>query len=78
MPNGYDEYDGPDWEDIPQSDWDEIVLRVDDEGTWHVRFEYEGPGGETISYPEEEITWDEFLDIYDEAAALDQELEIEY
>jgi hypothetical protein len=67
-----------DWESISQGEWEDIVLRVDDEGTWHLRFDYEDETGTTIHYPEEPITWDEFLAIYDEAAALDQELEVEY
>jgi hypothetical protein len=67
-----------DWEDIPQESWENIVLRVDDEGQWHVRFDYEGRNGVEYSYDEEAISWDDFLAIYDEAAELDQELEIEY
>jgi hypothetical protein len=74
----YEDHPEDAWEEIDQADWEEIVLRVDDEGTWHLRFEYENEFGDTVGYSEEEITWDEFLDIYDEAADLDQELEIEY
>jgi hypothetical protein len=66
------------WEEIPQGEWEDIVLRVDDEGEWHVRFSFTDEYGNEHDYPEESISWDEFLDIYDEAAALDQELEIEY
>jgi hypothetical protein len=71
-----DEYEY-DWNDIDQEDWEDIVLRVDDEGQWHVRYEWDDDTGHHI-LEEQEISWDEFLDIYDEAAALDQELEIEY
>lgn len=66
------------WETVPQESWEDITLRVDDEGEWHVRFHYTDDLGNEHDYPEEAISWDEFLDIYDEAAALDQELEIEY
>lgn len=69
---------GREWEDIPQDSWENIVLHVDDAGQWSVEFDYEGRNGQTYHYPQEDITWDQFLDIYDEAAALDQELEIEY
>jgi hypothetical protein len=67
-----------DWEEIPQESWDNIVLRIDDEAQWHVRFNYVGANGVEYEYPEEPITWDDFYAIYDEAAELDQELEIEY
>lgn len=66
------------WEDIPQSEWDDITLRVDDEGEWHLRFDYENEYGDTVHFQETDISFDEFLAIYDEAAELDQELEIEY
>jgi Protein of unknown function, DUF600 len=69
---------GRSWEDIPQESWEDITLRVDDSGQWHVEFDYTGANGVEYHYPEEQITWDQFLDIYDEAAALDQEIEIDY
>jgi hypothetical protein len=69
---------GPSWDEIPQEEWENIVLRVDDEAQWHVRFDYTDQYGTTIHYPEESITFDDFLDIYDVAGDLDQELEIEY
>lgn len=67
-----------DWDELPQSEWENIVLRVDDEGTWHVRYDYQDEYGNDRTLDEQQITWDDFLAIYDEAAFLDQELEIEY
>ena len=69
---------GRSWEEIPQGSWEDITLRVDEAGQWHVQFDYVGDNNVKYPYPEEDITWDQFLDIYDEAAALDQEIEIEY
>jgi len=69
---------GREWDDIPQEDWENIVLHVDDAGQWSVEFDYTGRNGVDYHYPQENITWDQFLDIYDQAEALDQELEIEY
>jgi hypothetical protein len=69
---------GRSWDEIPQESWEDITLRVDEEGQWHVQFDYIGLNGQEYHYPEERISWDQFLDIYDEAAALDQEIEIEY
>jgi len=67
-----------DWEEIPQDEWENIVLRVDDDAQWHVRFDYEDATGTTIHYPEEPISWDDFYAIYEMAADLEQELEVEY
>lgn len=67
-----------DWGDIPQESWDNIELRVDDDGNWHVEFDYTDEMGVEHHYDEEEISWDQFIDIYDEAAELDQEIEIVY
>ena len=69
---------GRSWEEIPQESWENITLRVNDEGDWFVRFGYEGRNGIHYDYPEEAITFDEFLYIYDLAGDLDQGLEIEY
>jgi hypothetical protein len=69
---------GRHWDEIPQESWEDLTLRVDEAGQWHVEFDYVGDNGIEYHYPEEPISWDEFLDIYDMAAELDQELEIEY
>jgi hypothetical protein len=67
-----------DWGDIPQESWDDIVLHVSEEGQWSVEFDYTDEMGVTHHYDAEEISWDQFLDIYDMAGELDQEIEIEY
>jgi hypothetical protein len=68
---------GRSWDEIPQESWEDIKLRVDEAGEWHLRFNYIGANGIEYEYPEESISLDDFLDIYDEAAYLDQELEVE-
>lgn len=68
---------GRSWEEIPQDSWKNIIIRVDEADQWHVRFDYEARNGRTYTYPEEEITFDQFIDIYDMAGELDQEIEIE-
>jgi Protein of unknown function, DUF600 len=67
-----------DWGDIPQESWDDIVLSVSEEGQWSVEFDYTDEMGVEHHFDREEISWDQFLDIYDMAAVLDQEIEIEY
>ena len=67
-----------DWGDIPQEDWSDIVLHVSEEGQWSVEFDYTDEFGNEYHYDQEDISWDQFLDIYDMAAELDQEVEIEY
>jgi hypothetical protein len=67
---------GRSWDEIPQDSWKDISLHVHDDGEWSVKFNYTGANGVEYSYPEEDITWDEFLDIYDMAGDLDQEIEI--
>lgn len=69
---------GRSWDEIDQDSWEDITLRVDEDGQWHVEFDYTGLNGVEYHYPEEPITWEDFLEIYDEAEALGQELEIEY
>jgi hypothetical protein len=64
--------------DIPQESWDDIVLFVSEEGQWSVEFDYTDAMGGEHHFDREEISWDQFLDIYDMAAVLDQEIEIEY
>ena len=67
---------GRSWDEIPQESWDDIVLHVNDDGEWSVSFSYTGRNGVEYEHPEEHITWDEFLYIYDMAGDLDQEIEI--
>lgn len=67
---------GRNWDEIPQEDWEHLVLHVNEEGNWSLQFEYEGANGVRYEYPEQSITWDEFLYIYDLAGDLDQEIEI--
>lgn len=68
---------GRSWDEIPQSEWRDITLHVHDDGGWSVRFDYIGANNQRYQYPEEEITYDDFLSIYDEAGTLDQTLTIE-
>jgi hypothetical protein len=68
---------GRSWEEIPQQSWENIVLQPQRGGTWRVEFDYVAASGRTYHYPRETITYSDFYDIYDEAAVLDQELEIE-
>jgi hypothetical protein len=67
---------GRSWDEIPQESWDDISLHVHEDGEWSLSFTYVGDNGVTYDYPEEDITWDDFLDIYDMAGDLDQEIEI--
>lgn len=67
---------GRSWDEIPQDSWTDISLHVHDDGEWSLAFSYTGANGVEYDYPEEDITWDEFLDIYDMAGDLDQEIEI--
>lgn len=69
---------GRSWDEIPQDSWEDITLHVNEDGQWSVEFDYTGLNNIDYHYPRTDITWDEFLDIYDQAADLDQELEIEY
>lgn len=69
---------GRTWDEIPYRSWEDVTLRVDDDGQWHVRFDYVGANGRDYSYPEERISWDDFLDIYDAVLDEGKELEIEY
>jgi hypothetical protein len=66
-----------DWDDIPQESWDDITLYVNDSGQWHVEFDYTGRNGVEYHYPRTPISYDHFIDIYEMAADLDQELNIE-
>jgi hypothetical protein len=68
---------GRSWDEIPQEEWQNIVLHVDENAQWSVRFDYVGENNIVYSYPQEDITWDEFYDIYEMAGDLDQELDIE-
>jgi Protein of unknown function, DUF600 len=67
---------GRTWDEIPQEEWENIVLHVHEDGRWTVQFDYTGVNNIQYHYPEEGITWDEFYDIYDMAGELDQEIEI--
>jgi hypothetical protein len=69
---------GRSWDEIPQESWEDITLYVNQEGQWHVEFDYIGANGVEYHYPREAISWEDFLSIYDEAYYLDQELEVEY
>jgi len=70
---------GRSWDEIPQESWENIEFYIsEDTGQWHVEFDYIGRNHHHYHYPREEIDWEDFLDIYDEAAELDQEIEIEY
>jgi hypothetical protein len=67
---------GRSWDEIPQESWDDIRLHVHEDGEWSLSFTYTGANGVEYSYPEEWISWEDFLNVYDEAGALDQEIEI--
>ena len=67
---------GRDWDEIPQDQWRDIHLHVNEAGEWSVGFKYTGLNNIEYEFPEQHITWDEFLYIYDMAADLDQEIEI--
>jgi hypothetical protein len=78
MAEYYDDQDDYAWYEVDQSEWNDIVLRVDDEGEWHLRYQWTDENGDVHEYRETDISFDDFLSIYDEAYELDQELEIEY
>jgi hypothetical protein len=67
-----------DWEYIPYGDWEDVHFRVDEGAQWHVSFEYYDESGNQWHYEEEEITYDEFLRIYDEVMDEGKDIEIEY
>jgi hypothetical protein len=67
-----------DWQDIPVSDWEDIHFRVTEDAEWYVQFDYYDDQGFQWHYEEEEITYDEFLDLYDEAMDEGKDVEIEY
>jgi Protein of unknown function, DUF600 len=69
---------GRHWSEIDQDTWEDISIYITEEGNFSVEFDYVGLNGVEYHYPREEIDFEEFLEIYDEAIELDQEIEVEY
>ncbi len=71
-------WSGRDWDEIPVSTWDNAELHISPEGTFSVEFDYTGFNYHTYHFPETEIEFEDFLDIYDELQFWDIEFDVEY
>ena len=70
---------GRHWSEIDQESWDNIEIYIsEDTGQFSVEFDYTGRNNQDYHYPREKISFDDFLDIYDEAIELDQDVEVGY
>lgn len=69
---------GRNWSEIPQESWENINVQISEDDRWFLEFDYIGRNRVHYHYPREEIEWEDFLDIYDQAIELNQEVEVEY
>lgn len=69
---------GRDWDEIPMSTWDNAQLKIHEDGTFGVEFDYTGFNNRRYHHPEQQIEFEDFLDIYDELQFWDVEFEVEY
>ena len=67
---------GRNWDEIPQETWEDIRIHFEEAGDIYLEFNYVGRNNVHYQYPPEQIDFEDFLDIYDEAKELDQEFEI--
>ena len=69
---------GRNWDEIPTITWEDPVLHIHKDGTFGIEFDYIGFNGHRYHFPEKEVDFGEWLDIYDELKALHIEFEVEY